>query len=120
MSDFTDEQKRWLEGFTSGLAVRKVGPAPAPSGPDALQIGAQDRLVAAGGKLVLMHRFEPEAALALIERERVTVTGGVPAIMLALLEHPRLGEFDLSSLKLATYGGAPPPAEEREKEIPAG
>jgi acyl-CoA synthetase (AMP-forming)/AMP-acid ligase II len=62
-----------------------------------------------GGKLVLMHRFEPEAALTLIEREKVTVAGGVPAIMLAMLEHPRLTDFDLSSLKLATYGGAPPP-----------
>ncbi len=65
--------------------------------------------MAAGGKLVLMHRFAPQAALALIEREKVTVTGGVPAIMLAMLEHPRLEDFDLSSLKLATYGGAPPP-----------
>ncbi|MBN9589060.1 MAG: fatty acid--CoA ligase [Alphaproteobacteria bacterium 64-11] len=67
--------------------------------------------MAAGGKLVLMHRFEAEAALRLIECEKVTVTGGVPAIMLALLEHPRLAKFDLSSLRLATYGGAPPPVD---------
>src|SRR4051812_42585742 len=41
MTDFTDEQKRWLEGFTAGLAVRKVGSAAAsPLG------------VTAGGKLV--------------------------------------------------------------------
>jgi ferredoxin-nitrite reductase len=56
MTDFTDEQKRWLEGFTSGLAVRKtaVATAPGPSftGPDALQHLAQDRAVVAGGKLV--------------------------------------------------------------------
>ena len=58
MADFTDEQRRWLEGFTSGLAVRKAvatPPAPAaaqPIGPDALQYAAQDRTVAAGGKLV--------------------------------------------------------------------
>lgn len=60
MNDFTDEQKRWLEGFTSGLAVRKTAPstasasAPVPTttGPDALQLLAQDRTVAAGGKLV--------------------------------------------------------------------
>lgn len=65
--------------------------------------------MAAGGKLVLMPRFEPEAALGLIAQEKVTITGGVPAVMLAMLEHPRLGDFDLSSLKLATYGGAPPP-----------
>jgi len=60
MNDFTDEQKRWLEGFTSGLAVRKAAPSTASAiapvltttGPDALQLLAQDRTVAAGGKLV--------------------------------------------------------------------
>jgi len=56
MDGFTDEQKRWLEGFTSGLAVRRVGAATAPAsaavGPDALQQAAQDRIMASGGKLV--------------------------------------------------------------------
>ena len=62
MKDFTEQQKRWLEGFTSGLAARKAGataavPAPpqpslSSTGPDALQFAAQDRTVAAGGKLV--------------------------------------------------------------------
>src|SRR5215468_11007420 len=57
MAEFTDQQKRWLEGFTSGLAVRKLALAPvaaaAPlSGPDALQHAAQVRAMAAGGKLV--------------------------------------------------------------------
>jgi ferredoxin-nitrite reductase len=58
MTEFTDQQKRWLEGFTSGLAARKAAGAPAapvatqPIGPDALQHAAQDRTVAAGGKLV--------------------------------------------------------------------
>ena len=62
MTGFTDQQKRWLEGFTSGLAARKTSAASAaPSaaqpnqssiGPDALQYAAQDRTVAAGGKLV--------------------------------------------------------------------
>src|SRR5947199_4156606 len=57
MTEFTDQQKRWLEGFTSGLSARKTATAPAvpaatqPIGPDALQHAAQDRAVAAGGKL---------------------------------------------------------------------
>jgi ferredoxin-nitrite reductase len=56
LTEFTDRQKRWLEGFTSGLSARKAA-APAvtaaqPIGPDALQYAAQDRTVAAGGKLV--------------------------------------------------------------------
>jgi ferredoxin-nitrite reductase len=58
VTEFTEQQKRWLEGFTSGLAARKAAaaqaaPAPAaqPVGPDALQHAAQDRAAAAGGKL---------------------------------------------------------------------
>jgi ferredoxin-nitrite reductase len=60
VTEFTEQQKRWLEGFTSGLAARKTsGAAPAAAaptlsstGPDALQYAAQDRTTAAGGKLV--------------------------------------------------------------------
>ena len=63
--------------------------------------------LAGGGKLVLMRRFKAEAAMALIEREKVTVTGGVPAVALGLLEHPARAKYDLSSLALVTYGGAP-------------
>jgi long-chain acyl-CoA synthetase len=64
--------------------------------------------MAAGGKLVLMRKFDPEAAQNLIEREGVMVTGGVPAIAISLLEHK--SGTDLSSLRLVTYGGAPSPA----------
>jgi len=63
--------------------------------------------MAAGGKLVLMRKFEAEEALALIARERVTVTGGVPAVALSLLEQAE--GHDLSSLELVTFGGAPCP-----------
>ncbi|HSI00198.1 MAG TPA: NirA family protein [Reyranella sp.] len=56
--EFTDQQKRWLEGFTSGLVARKTGTpvvaaptAVQPVGPDALEHAAQDRAVAAGSKL---------------------------------------------------------------------
>jgi long-chain acyl-CoA synthetase len=64
--------------------------------------------MAAGGKLILMRKFDAEEALALIARERVTVTGGVPAVALSLLE--QADGHDLSSLELVTYGGAPCPA----------
>ena len=64
--------------------------------------------MAAGGKLVLMRKFDPETAQALIAREGVMVTGGVPAIALSLLESP--AGHDLTSLRLVTYGGAPSPA----------
>jgi long-chain acyl-CoA synthetase len=63
--------------------------------------------MAAGGKLVLMRKFDAGEAAELIAREKVTVTGGVPAIALSLLE--QADDHDLSSLELVTYGGAPCP-----------
>ncbi len=44
--------------------------------------------MAVGGKMVLMRKWEPEQAMQLIEREKVTQTGGVPTIAWQLIEHP--------------------------------
>ena len=60
-----------------------------------------------GTKLVLMARWQPEAAMALIQAERVTSAGGVPTIAWQLIEHPARARYDLSSLDSVTYGGAP-------------
>jgi long-chain acyl-CoA synthetase len=64
-------------------------------------------LMNAGGKIVLMRRWDAEPAMRLIEREKVTSTGGVPTIAWQLIEHPARGKYDLSSLMAVTYGGAP-------------
>jgi ferredoxin-nitrite reductase len=67
--DFSDEQKRYLEGFTSGLQISRVGRAlggtPAnvaiePTGPDAAHIKAQDRLLAGGKKLADQEKLKRE------------------------------------------------------------
>ena len=63
--------------------------------------------VAAGSTIVLMRRWDPVRAMAIIEREKVQVTGGVPTIAWQLLEHPDRGRYDLSSLESIAYGGAP-------------
>jgi long-chain acyl-CoA synthetase len=62
-----------------------------------------------GAKLVLMPvgKFDPEEAMAIIERERITSFGGVPTIMWRILESPNLEKYDLSSVQRASYGGAP-------------
>ena len=62
-SDFSPEQKRYLEGFVSGLSASRVArtgtPAKSePVGPDAIHIKAQDRTVAAGGKLNDQEKFK--------------------------------------------------------------
>jgi Acyl-CoA synthetases (AMP-forming)/AMP-acid ligases II len=54
-----------------------------------------------------MRRWEAEPAMQLIEREKVTATGGVPTIAWQLIEHPAREKYDLSSLVTVTYGGAP-------------
>jgi acyl-CoA synthetase (AMP-forming)/AMP-acid ligase II len=54
-----------------------------------------------------MRRWDAGQALALIERERVNITGGVPTIAWQLLEHPDRDRYDLSSLEIVAYGGAP-------------
>ncbi|MBE7218238.1 MAG: AMP-binding protein [Caulobacteraceae bacterium] len=60
-----------------------------------------------GGKVVMTRRWDPVEAFRLIERERVTNAGGVPTIAWQLIEHPERENFDLSSLELVSYGGAP-------------
>jgi long-chain acyl-CoA synthetase len=66
--------------------------------------------IALGAMLILMRRWDPEDAMALVERERATGIGGVPTIAWQLLEHPARARYDLSSLDMITYGGAPAPA----------
>jgi len=64
---------------------------------------------ATGAKVVLMPvgRFDPDVAMETIEREQVTAIGGVPTIMWRILESPNLDKYDLTSVKRASYGGAP-------------
>lgn len=64
-------------------------------------------MVAAGGTIVFMRRWEPVAAMEIIQRERVNLTGGVPTIAWQLLEHPDRAKYDLSSIEAISYGGAP-------------
>src|SRR3954454_9435023 len=69
--DFNPEQKRYLEGFVAGIQIAKaaksvagIAPpaaaAPEPVGPDAAALKAQDRVLAAGGKLSDPEKFKRE------------------------------------------------------------
>jgi long-chain acyl-CoA synthetase len=60
-----------------------------------------------GGKLIFQRRWDVDTALPLMEKERVTACGGVPTIAWQIVEHPRLGDYDLSALETIAYGGAP-------------
>jgi long-chain acyl-CoA synthetase len=64
-------------------------------------------MLVGGAKLVMMHRWDVVRAFELIEREKVTMAGGVPTIAWQLIEHPLRGNYDLTSLQSVAYGGAP-------------
>ena len=66
---------------------------------------------AAGGKLVMVHHFNPERALELIEREKITTFGGVPTIVMQVLDSPDFATRETSSVRSVSYGGAPAPPE---------
>ena len=63
-----------------------------------------------GCTMSLIPRFDPATVLAAIQRDRATIFEGVPAMFGALLAHPGLEEYDLSSLRIAISGGASIPA----------
>lgn len=63
-------------------------------------------VTAAGGKMVLMYRWDAGEALKLIERERCTSAGGVPVMARELITHPDFDKYDTSSLLTVGGGGA--------------
>ena len=78
---------------------------------------------AAGGKLVMMHHFDPERALELIERERISIFGGVPAMVMQVIDSPAFAKTDTSSVRSISYGGAPAPPDlvrRIKQHFPAG
>ena len=60
---------------------------------------------------VLVHHFEAGLFLDLLETERATVTGAVPTMLIALMEHPDFDRRDLSALRTISSGGSVVPAE---------
>jgi acyl-CoA synthetase (AMP-forming)/AMP-acid ligase II len=62
------------------------------------------------GAVVILHReFDELEVLQDIARHRVSVTHMAPTIVQRVLEHPRVDEFDLSSLRTMYYSAAPMP-----------
>lgn len=64
-----------------------------------------------GGTVVIEEGFSSEKTLDTMEKEKVTIFFGVPAIYSILLNTPKLSEVNLSTLRLFTYGAAPMPYE---------
>ena len=105
---------------TALSTARATGVAPDPTAPAPIPIGLLTTplfhvtanncgayaVTAAGGKLVLMYRWDAKTALTLIEQERVTSMSGVPVMSRELITHPDFSSHDLSSLMTLGGGGA--------------
>jgi long-chain acyl-CoA synthetase len=78
-----------------------------------------NRTILNGGTITMLPRFDAKQALEAITRTRTTALPGVPTMYQALLDHPDLSATDFSSLRVCISGGAPMPAELREKFVAA-
>uniref|UniRef100_UPI003F495997 FadD3 family acyl-CoA ligase n=1 Tax=Cupriavidus yeoncheonensis TaxID=1462994 RepID=UPI003F495997 len=59
-----------------------------------------------GATILPVAQFDAEAVLECVARYRVSFLPGSPTLYLSLLAHPRLGAYDLSSLRVAVTGAA--------------
>ena len=73
-----------------------------------------------GGKLVFLEgKFEPVSALRVIERERVRVWGGIPAMVTRVIDEPTFADYDTSSVASISMGGAAITQELRDRIVVA-
>ena len=56
---------------------------------------------------IMVGQFEPESVMATIESRRITLSNLIPTMLNLMIKHPRVGEFDFSSLRVILSGGAP-------------
>src|ERR1700742_397663 len=61
--------------------------------------------------------FAPEDTLRAVQDERCTALYGVPTMFIAELEHPRFGDYDLSSLRTGIMAGSPCPVETMRRVV---
>jgi long-chain acyl-CoA synthetase len=67
--------------------------------------------VAVGAAMTQLPRFDPDKALEIIERDKVTIFQGVPTMYNAMLHSDKRDEFDTSSLRMCMSGGSAMPEE---------
>jgi len=115
-----------MQGVYLTMAVAEHAPPPDPDAPAPQPLatlltfplfhvgGLQSFLLpytAAGGKIVLMYKWDPELAVDLIEREQVTTVAGVPTTVFQLLEVAQQKGIELESLSGISSGATLVPPE---------
>ena len=60
-----------------------------------------------GGRHVMVGEFEAETVMSTMEKEKMTLSNLIPTMLNLMIKHPRVNEFDFSSLRVILSGGAP-------------
>jgi len=71
----------------------------------------QNSTILGGARLTYMEKFDPEDALRVMERDKVTIFAGVPTMYFQLLAVSDANHYDLSSLRYCFSGGAALPVQ---------
>ncbi|MFH1122098.1 MAG: AMP-binding protein, partial [Pseudomonadota bacterium] len=70
-----------------------------------------------GATMILLPRFDAETVLEIVQRERVTFLNLVPTMLLRIVSLPNIKDYDLESLRLIMYAGAPIALEQLKKAM---
>jgi len=83
---------------------------------------AMNLSIAMAGTLLVLPRFNAVEVMKLIQKERGTFFPGAPTMYIALINHPEISKYDLSSIEACLSGSAPLPVEvqNRFEEITRG
>ena len=71
--------------------------------------------IAIHGTMILLPRFNVDDVLKAVARYKPTMFPGVPTMYVAILNHPRLRQYDFSSIESCVSGAAPLPLEVQER-----
>ena len=116
-----------LFASTAGALTGSNPPSPGPALPPAslltsplfhvggLHSGVCTQLTV-GSKMVFSQgRFDAEQVMRLIQDEQITIWGAIPTMLHRVVHHPKVRDYDLSSLRAVSFGGAPTAPETIEK-----
>lgn len=76
---------------------------------------SQHVAVLTGCKQILLPRFQVTEVLRVIQRYKVTVFSGIPAMFMAINEFPKVERFDLRSLRVCLSGACPLQKEDQDR-----
>ena len=63
--------------------------------------------LASGGRVIILARFTPEVVAKAIAQYKCTVWQTITTMIIGMVDWPHINEYDLGSLRIVWYGGAP-------------